>query len=62
MPVICWPSFCPGHSDFKTTLIYADYQPSEREAELIEAAFASGVGPAPPVSSHATGFVAFRAS
>jgi len=28
-----------GHSDFKTTLIYADYQPSEREAELIEAAF-----------------------
>jgi integrase len=28
-----------GHRDFKTTLIYADYQPSEREAELVEKAF-----------------------
>lgn len=28
-----------GHRDFKTTLIYADYQPSDREAELIERAF-----------------------
>lgn len=28
-----------GHRDFKTTLIYADYQPSEREAELVERAF-----------------------
>jgi integrase len=32
-----------GHRDFKTTLIYADYQPSEREAEFIERAF--GVSP-----------------
>jgi integrase len=29
-----------GHRDFKTTLIYADYAPSSREAEWIEAAFA----------------------
>jgi integrase len=28
-----------GHRDFKTTLIYADYAPSEREAEWVEAAF-----------------------
>jgi len=28
-----------GHRDFKTTLIYADYQPSEREAELVDRAF-----------------------
>ena len=28
-----------GHRDFKTTLIYADYQPSEREAEFVERAF-----------------------
>jgi integrase len=28
-----------GHRDFKTTLIYADYAPSEREAEWIEQAF-----------------------
>jgi integrase len=33
-----------GHRDFKTTLIYADYAPSAREAEWIEAAFAA---PAP---------------
>jgi integrase len=33
-----------GHRDFKTTLIYADYAPSEREAEWVEAAFRS----APP--------------
>ena len=25
-----------GHRDFKTTLIYADYQPAEREAELVD--------------------------
>ena len=29
-----------GHHDFKTTLIYADYAPSAREAEWVEAAFA----------------------
>jgi len=28
-----------GHRDFKTTLIYADYAPSDHEAELIERAF-----------------------
>ena len=28
-----------GHRDFKTTLIYADYAPSEREAEWVEQAF-----------------------
>jgi integrase len=32
-----------GHRDFKTTLVYADYQPSEQEAEFVERAF----GPAP---------------
>lgn len=31
-----------GHRDFKTTLIYADYQPSSREAELVEQAFGQG--------------------
>jgi integrase len=29
-----------GHRDFATTLIYADYQPGERESELVDAAFA----------------------
>jgi integrase len=33
-----------GHRDFKTTLIYADYAPSAREAEWVEAAFAT-IGP-----------------
>jgi hypothetical protein len=28
-----------GHRDFKTTLIYADYQPSEHEAEFVARAF-----------------------
>jgi hypothetical protein len=32
-----------GHRDFKTTLIYADYAPTEREAELIERAFGAGI-------------------
>jgi integrase len=30
-----------GHRDAKTTLIYADYQPGEREAELVSRAFES---------------------
>jgi integrase len=30
-----------GHRDFKTTLIYADYAPSAREAEWVEAAFST---------------------
>ncbi len=28
-----------GHRDLKTTLVYADYQPDEREAEMVERAF-----------------------
>jgi hypothetical protein len=28
-----------GHRDFKTTLIYADYQPGAEEAALVERAF-----------------------
>jgi Phage integrase family len=28
-----------GHRDFKTTLIYADYQPAAEEAALVEKAF-----------------------
>jgi site-specific recombinase XerD len=28
-----------GHRDFKTTLIYADYAPSAREAQWVEEAF-----------------------
>ncbi|MGH2984569.1 MAG: tyrosine-type recombinase/integrase [Solirubrobacterales bacterium] len=31
-----------GHRDFKTTLIYADYQPSAGELELVERAFRQG--------------------
>jgi hypothetical protein len=34
-----------GHRDFKTTLIYADYSPSSREAELIERAFGQALDP-----------------
>lgn len=32
-----------GHRDFKTTLIYADYAPGEKEAEWAEAAFPDAV-------------------
>lgn len=28
-----------GHRDFATTLIYADYQPSAHEADLVDHAF-----------------------
>jgi integrase len=31
-----------GHSNIQTTLIYADYQPSEHEAEFVRRAFARG--------------------
>jgi integrase len=31
-----------GHRDFKTTLIYADYAPSEHEAQMAERAFSVG--------------------
>jgi integrase len=34
-----------GHRDFKTTLIYADYQPSAQDAELAERAFGRGINP-----------------
>ena len=34
-----------GHSDFKTTLIYADYAPSGREPELIARASAENMEP-----------------
>jgi site-specific recombinase XerD len=36
-----------GHRDIKTTQIYADYAPSEREAELIERAFGAQLGTKP---------------
>jgi integrase len=39
-----------GHRDFKTTLIYADYAPSEREAEWVEQAFS----PATPAATEAS--------
>jgi len=32
-----------GHRDFKTTLIYADYAPSARDLEYVEAAFGAGI-------------------
>jgi integrase len=31
-----------GHRDFTTTLVYADYQPSAREADIVERAFGPG--------------------
>jgi len=34
-----------GHRDFKTTMIYADYQPAEAEAGLVNAAFAPSTNP-----------------
>jgi integrase len=40
-----------GHRDFATTLVYADYTPSGREAEWVEEAFA--VQDAPPVPESA---------
>ncbi|MGH2871175.1 MAG: tyrosine-type recombinase/integrase [Solirubrobacteraceae bacterium] len=41
-----------GHRDFKTTLIYADYAPSEHEAEWVEAAFRP-VSPVEPIERSA---------
>jgi integrase len=43
-----------GHRDFKTTLIYADYAPSAREAEWVEAAF----GPAENLQPNAADLAA----
>ena len=39
-----------GHRDFKTTLIYADYLPGEREADLVDVAFARGPNLGPKLS------------
>ena len=40
-----------GHRDYKTVLIYADYQPDERrEAELVERAFAASTNPSTNLS------------
>jgi integrase len=36
-----------GHRDFKTTLIYADYQPNAHERELVRRAFARESEPHP---------------
>ena len=39
-----------GHRDFATTLIYADYQPCAREADLVDDSFRGAeieVGPLP---------------
>jgi integrase len=36
-----------GHRDFTTTLVYADYQPSTHEAELVERAFGPGINLGP---------------
>ena len=34
-----------GHRDLKATLAYADYQPDEREADMVERAFAANARP-----------------
>ena len=34
-----------GHRNFKTTLVYADYAPSEHEAAMAERAFGAGTNP-----------------
>lgn len=31
-----------GHRDFRTTLIYADYEPGDEESDLVDAAFSGG--------------------
>lgn len=42
-----------GHRDFKTTLIYADYQPSAGEAALVERAFGQGANQGAKLSKSA---------
>ena len=42
-----------GHRDFKTTLIYADYQPDAHERELVRRAFAQGPNWGPKLSETA---------
>ena len=44
-----------GHRDFKTTLIYADYEPSAAEAELVERAFGQGPNQGAKLSKSAVG-------
>jgi len=39
-----------GHRDFKTTLIYSDYQPGANEAQLVNTAFASSTNSATVLS------------
>jgi integrase len=41
-----------GHRDFKTTLIYADYSPSEREREWVEVAFARDAADSESLTAH----------
>ena len=43
-----------GHRDFKTTLIYADYSPSDREREWVEVAFARSSSATKPTSPERT--------
>jgi len=44
-----------GHRDFKTTLVYADYQPdAAREGELVERAFGAGSNPGSNLSTSRT--------
>jgi hypothetical protein len=31
-----------GHRDYRTTLIYADYEPGDEESSLVDAAFSAG--------------------
>jgi site-specific recombinase XerD len=40
------------HRDFKTTLIYADYAPTEREVEWVESAFATDLPKAKSTEAH----------
>jgi integrase len=37
-----------GHRDLKTTLVYAEYQPDAREAEMVERAFGGRTRAVPP--------------
>ena len=43
-----------GHRDSKTTEIYAHYQPSDRESELVERAFGQGANSGANLSKSAT--------
>jgi len=42
-----------GHRDYRTTLIYADYEPGDEESDLVDAAF-SGPSPLPTVRTRST--------